>query len=456
MSDSMENNLHRQIEDYLEGKLMPADSRALAQEALDKPDLFDELTATALAKTALETDEAKLGLASVAVVEEPGAGLPAAHSPGRKDLRVGATDPIAKLLPFRRKGLVIAMAGSVAASLVIASFYFEKSSQQSESTRQGSTIRRPVGQTNGDATKHALQPALDPAAGAAQPILLASLQPRYSDRIPGSAFRGPADAGRLPKPQGSILALDEGVATVDLGALDGLAKGVELGIFRDGSASRQAGSLTVTTVFRTRARGRISTGAKIQTGDTVHAKPEVYLAALLAESDARASGGDLNTARDLARRALVWTEARDVQAGERRRVLVALSALEYRNGEVEAAQRHLESAVSTFDATPGAGTSERITTMNNLGSLYLLRGDYRSAESLISAASKIAARGVAHGEALNNLGVLAEITGRPQGAEDFYEGARQVFENDRNSSARDLHVVEKNLARLKQATKEER
>ena len=57
-----------------------------------------------------------------------------------------------------------------------------------------------------------------------QPILLASnLQAATTSATP--VFRGQEPDNRTPRQQGSIVSIEDGVASIDLGSVDGLAKG---------------------------------------------------------------------------------------------------------------------------------------------------------------------------------------------------------------------------------------
>lgn len=90
-----------------------------------------------------------------------------------------------------------------------------------------------------------MKPTLDPAGNAGQPILLA----RQLRPAPGGTrlFRGSELDSRPPQSRGSILSIDERLPIVDLGSLDGLVKGHELRVFRDG---QPVGRIMVTTIFR--------------------------------------------------------------------------------------------------------------------------------------------------------------------------------------------------------------
>src|SRR3979411_2372160 len=56
MPNSMEPDLDQRIDLYVRGELSPVEARELAQEALRRPDLFEELNAAALAKAAIESE----------------------------------------------------------------------------------------------------------------------------------------------------------------------------------------------------------------------------------------------------------------------------------------------------------------------------------------------------------------------------------------------------------------
>src|SRR5258706_14558467 len=56
MPDSIQPDLDRRIDLYVRGELSPVEARELAQEALRRPDLFEELNAAALVKAAIENE----------------------------------------------------------------------------------------------------------------------------------------------------------------------------------------------------------------------------------------------------------------------------------------------------------------------------------------------------------------------------------------------------------------
>ncbi len=143
---------------------------------------------------------------------------------------------------------------------------------------------------------------------------------------------------------------------MNLGSLDGLTKGAELG------------PIMITTVFRDHARGKVTAGAAIHVNDRVQVPPPIHFAAVLQEVDARAASGDLNEARSLARKSLATGSA-----GEARALLEKLAALDYQAGAEDAAREHYEAAANNFFDPPAASPSEQAATLNSLGALYLLR-----------------------------------------------------------------------------------
>src|ERR1700691_5938989 len=67
----MELDLNARIERYMNRELHPAAARATAHEALDDSDLFEELTAVALVRAALESSATTdRGLAQAALADD--------------------------------------------------------------------------------------------------------------------------------------------------------------------------------------------------------------------------------------------------------------------------------------------------------------------------------------------------------------------------------------------------
>jgi Flp pilus assembly protein TadD len=357
----MKSDLDRTIDQFATRELSPAAARELAHQALEDADLFDALVARGAAEASLEAPAVRAALST----------------------------------PARRKQWAIAL-GAVAAAWLLAIFVWRiVVSQQSH---------QPLQQARTSVSKPAILPSLEAANG--RPVLLASeLTVRSSD---APVFRG-SDAAtkRQPQSTGIITALDAGVATVNLGSLDGLAKGTELG------------SIVITTVFRDHARGKIAKGAAIHVNDRVQVPRSVHLAAVLREVNALAATGDLSQARELARKTLAAGSS-----GETRSLLEQLAALDYQAGAIDAAREHYEAAANNFYAPPAASPSEQAVTLNSLGALYLLRGDPDSAvKPLNQAAAQTAIDPDLRAQILNNLGVLSEMNGDLAKARDYYSRA---------------------------------
>jgi hypothetical protein len=213
-----------QLDRFARGELTPAESRDLAQQALDDPELFDELTSTALARTAL-----------------------------RRSGRSRITWP--------RIAWIVAAAAAVVI-LAVALYIPRRPSQLAPQT----------------------------TAISSQPILL-------SQNSDSTAFRGGEPDSRAARATGSVIQAGDRVVTIGLGSLDGLAKGSEVELVRDGQA---IGKLTLTTIFRDHARGLASPGTSVHVSDEVRIPPKMVLRAALDRIDALIARGDFEAARRIA------------------------------------------------------------------------------------------------------------------------------------------------------------
>jgi hypothetical protein len=209
-------------------------------------------------------------------------------------------------------------------------------------------------------------------------------------------FRGTDTASRPPKSDGTILSIEDGVATVNLGSIDGLAKGTEL----ETSHGKQAGHIAITTVFRDRARGNVDSAA-IQANDPVRVPTFEHLGAILEEVNALAARGDLKAARDIARNSLGAGSP-----GETRAFLEKLAALDYQAGAADLAREHYQVAVNNFDQAPAASPAERAATLANYGTLSLLNGDPGRARELLLKALPLAADPALRSQIVNNLALV--------------------------------------------------
>ena len=351
MSDRMDR--------YVRGDLSPAEARELAQASLDSSELFDELTDSALAKAALYS----------------------------------APLPTPKIASFPRTVWFV-IAGVAAAAVVLLSF----------------AVMRPRRTAN----RH-LTPVLALGVSRSQPILLASgLQPTPAGPDHQPVFRGPQTDSRAPRMEGSIVSVDDGVATIDLGSLDGLAKDSELPILPHDQPAQVIGRLQVTTVFRERARGRILDGPNPHVNDRVRVDAPTHLAARIQHVDSLHNRGDADAAYRAADQASQW----------------------------------LEAAPKTDTANIPASTQSEL--WNRLAVLRILRGDYLSAAAPLTRAAALSpGKNIASARSSNNLGVLSELRGDRRHAESQYTAALQALADLPNAPLQERRAVEANLARLR-------
>ena len=353
----MESDLNNRIERYMNRELHPAAARAMAHQALDDSDLFEELTAVALVRAALESPATTdRGLANAALDDEDLFDTLVAR---------GALEAAVRSL-HRRRSWPIATAGAAVAALAAGLLIF--------------FALRP--------TSHPIQPPAQQAR-ATPPVLLSSdLKPPSSAAAP--IFRGAGEASRAPKSDGVIHSIEDGVAALNLGSIDGLAKGTELRVPR--------GRIVITTVFRDRARGKLIGQAMVN--DPVRVPNAAHLGAILQQADALAASGNLSAARDVARNALG-----SGSAGETRQLLERLAALDYQAGAADAARERYEVAVNNFDQAPAASPTERAATLANYGALFLLHGDRGRAGELLQKALPLATDPTLRSQITKNLGI---------------------------------------------------
>lgn len=419
MADSTRLHGEGQLDRYARGELTAAEARELAQQCLDDSELFEELTYSALAKAALTAPMV------------------------REQLPLRASR--ARAFRFATKARILVAGAVAAAAIVIVSLLSPKLLLLQRN--QPSPIQT---QPNAAAPASLLKPGLGPSAQPGQPILLAvGLQLQSNRREDAPVFRGQELHSRPPRPSGSIVSIEEQLATVDLGALDGIAKGSELRVFREEPSTQPVGRLRVTAVFRERARGMISGGQDIQVNHRVRVSDETHLDALLQQVEALSRGGRSDAARAVAAKAVGWAETADVSPGERGKALQLLASLEYQAGDLRAAEQRYQSAADTWKSAP-PGSHELSVALNNLAVLRLLRGDYEGAEApLEQAVAQSSQTHSVYARAVNNLAVVAEVRGDRQKAETLYTDALRAFTGVSDSTEQDRRAVEANLTRLR-------
>lgn len=214
--------IEERLDRFARGELSAEESRALAQEALDTPDLFEEMTCAAMART---------GLAD-----------------------------------RRPRRTVWPRLAALAAALVVGAVALY-------------TLR------------HSTPEPTATLALSGPPVFLAHTLDAAAQ------FRGAEPESRAPRAEGSITAVADGTASVDLGSLDGLAKGSEVEVLRNGTP---AGKIGLDTIFRERARGQVARGLTVQPADRVRVPAALYLRAVLDQIAALVARGDTAGAQRMA------------------------------------------------------------------------------------------------------------------------------------------------------------
>jgi hypothetical protein len=390
-------DLDGRIDRFMNRKLHPAAARALAYEALDDANLFEELTAVALVQAALESPATTDRALAQSALDDP----------DLFDTLVarGAVEAAIRV-PHRRGHRTMVIAGVAAVAAVLLTFLVLRPSVHPPAQPARAIVKKP-----------AVRPTI---------LLTGVLEPARSPGAP--IFRGSRAASRPPKSGGMVVSIEDGVATVNLGSIDGLAKGTEL----------SAGRILITTVFRDHARGEIATGEEIHTADPVRVPNRAHLGAILQQVEALAANGDLKAARTVARDAIAAGSS-----GETRPLLERLAALDYQAGAADAARKHYEVAANNFDQPPAASSSEQATTLASYGALLLLSGDRERAAELLQKALTQVPGPALRSQILNNLGAVAELRGDQAKAADYYNQALT-----QNTSQADRTVEAANLARV--------
>lgn len=403
MGEGTQSGFDKDLERFARGELNSAEARELAQTSLVSLAWFEELTATALAKTAVS---------SVRVPEEP-----VRHA-------------------WWRSPLMLVAASGVAAVIVF-SVYF------SQTQRKG-THPPPVAKNGPVEPSTFAKPTLSVASASSQPVLLADdLQDSVRSQS-AQVFRGEEQAARAPRQTGSIISIEDGLATVDLGSLDGLEKGSELNIIRDRVRGERIGQLRIETVFREQARGPFSF-PEIKIGYAVRVNAATHARALLQQVDALQSQGQLSKARQAAAEASTWAETASLTGSGKATILAKLAQLDFQAGDLASANTHFRGALDQLESDPHASAEFRARTENDIAALAILRGDDESAQKLLQRAEPLpdSERVLL----LNNLGVLAEIRGDHEKAESYYSQALKALSLD--ISPQERQIVEANLARTK-------
>lgn len=129
-------------------------------------------------------------------------------------------------------------------------------------------------------------------ATSALPILIAG-----NSDANAPTFRGLQTETRGPRVIGSVESIGDGLATIDLGSLDGLVKGSEIEVLRDGQS---AGKIKLTAIFRDRSRGEIASGTSLRVHDQIRVPSAARLRASLDQIQAAMARGESESARRIA------------------------------------------------------------------------------------------------------------------------------------------------------------
>jgi hypothetical protein len=400
----MAESLHERVDRYIDGDLSAVEQRELAQSALDDPALFETLTAAALLKQAAR--------------DEP---VPA--SSGRNDSL--------RRRPSRTR-LAVFVGGAMAAAAVLALMIVYRS--PTTTNAPDSLTERPASASPSE-----------PRSASARPIILTA---RLGDSAGASTpeFRSVERDSRLPKTSGLVRSGSDGEIEVDLGSLDGLAKGSIVSIVRGAAPAPAVGTVRITTVFRERARGQSASGSQPQAGDRADVAPDDQLAALSDRVAARAASGDTASARPLAEQAAEIAHSRGVASGVGRMALYQAAVLEHAYGSADNAVKHLRLAAAQFDAAPAATDDERARILSALGSALIAQDNAAEAERTLRLAQPIAA-GRTGVQVANNLGALAARRGDRVAAESLYRSALAQAGNAPALEA-DRRAVQNNLDAL--------
>jgi hypothetical protein len=395
----MAESIDERVDRYIEGELSAAEQRLLAQSALDDPALFETLTAAALLKqTARERTE-----------------VPSVRRPSRTRI-------------------VVFAGGAMAAAAVLALMVVNRSSPTTNGSDSLPT-QRPAGSAPAESRT---------AVANLHPIILTA-RLTESDGAATPEFRSVEPGSRPPRISGLVTSSADDVVEIDLGSLDGIAKGSIVQIAGTAPA-RSSGTLSITTVFRDRSRGRIASGRAPHVGDRASVAPEVYLTALSDHAAARAASGDTASARALAGQAAEIVESFGVASGTGRLALYQAAVLDHAYGSADNAVRHLRLAAAQFDAAPAATGDERARILSALGAALIAQDNDVEAERTLRLAQPIATGRIGVHVA-NNLAALAIRRGDRAAAESLYRSALAQAGTAPDLEA-DRRAIQNNLAAL--------
>jgi hypothetical protein len=407
--------------------MTPEEQRRLAQAALDDPDLFDALTAAGIVTASVTTD-ARGEIQSPPRASDVPRTAPPASNRSQRLLWTGALGAAAAVL----LAMWLTRPPNGPASPGGTSSIGSGAASGATPPASAVTGTRPPGAT----PSAGAPPAGSSAASVVPELLYARLAPEST-----AAFRTGGSDARDPRASGSIVSVADGEADIDLGAVDGLTRGSQLRIAGTGGAAM----LTVTTVFRDRARGTVAPADGARPGDRIDVPATLNVEALLNEAEARQSAGDLAGSRSLAEQAVSRAQQTGFPAPLARRALERLGTIEHQGGALDSAAGRLQAAVAAFDTAPAATADERAQVLNELGAIQIAQRDYAAAEQSLVEAEK-SATGTTGIFVANNLAALAASRGDRAEAERLYRRALDLATGPGAATAR--AAIQRNLNQL--------
>lgn len=395
------------LDKYRQGTLTPAEARELDRLTLSDEDVFDAMAMEGMLEQCLADPEF------------------------RKEW-------LDKPLAARKRRVILQWALPFAAALVLgAVLYFGVRPGPPRVATNGQD-----GAVSSPPVRSRVLPALGKAARNDQPILLAARltgEPAQRRR-----FRG-GESGGMPRAAGAVLSVGDAGIIVSLSAADGVQENSVLTVLRDG---RVVGAVEVVLPLEDRSRTRLLRGGPVQPGDRVSVDAKARLNALWGHMDGLSAGKDFAGARRIADEALAF--ALSVKAGPQ---LVSMAEervaeAEFRAGDVAAARRRYRELLRG-----GTGATRR-SAWEALGVISLMTDDLPEARRALEEAGRLsAAAGDVHAQAraLNNLAVLAEMTGDPTRAFELVSSAREILLKSDSPRAADRQAIELNWERLRRS-----
>ena len=166
--------------------------------------------------------------------------------------------------------------------------------------------------------------------------------------------------------------VEDGQATINLGSVDGLAKGSEVEVYRDNTLKHPAGTLRVGTLFREQARADV--GPKdLKVKYVVQVTDGDHLQALIQQATASEARGDLTEARRAAASANKWANNATVTTSQKASAAELLARLDFTAKDLAGAEMHYRAALDFLSADQHVSQNDLAEVQNDLAALAMLR-----------------------------------------------------------------------------------